>query len=125
MSKITDNYRKKKTIFLVLSVLCIVGPLMFYFGRAFICGDAVQKFTLGITFTVALVLFVINRIMKSHFRSVIWVLVLGIFTVIQSYLTVILVVSITTFLEELIFYPLYRHYKAKTMVNKEIDRRYE
>lgn len=119
----TKHYFKLMIIFLLLSWFCILGPMLFFFGRAFVVGDTTQKTTMGITFMIAAILFGINLIMKSHLRSVLWVLLLGVFVVMDHYLLIIIVFAISCFLEELIFSPLYRHYKAKTMINKEIDKR--
>ena len=119
----TKKYKKLALINFLLSAACLFGPIIFFFIRAFVVGDAAQKLSLGITFTAALVMFAVNIIMKSHLRSVIWVLLLGVFIVLKSYLAIILVFAITTFAEELIFSPLYRYYKSKARINKEIDKR--
>lgn len=119
----TAHYKKLSFIYALLSALCLFGPITFYFIRAFAFGDAKQKLTLGIVFTIALILFLVNIIMKSHLRSVIWVLLLGVFSVFSHYIAIVLVFAVTTFLEELIFSPLHRYYKSKTRISKEIDRR--
>ena len=119
----TKHYFKLMIIFLILSALCLFGPISVFFVRAFVVGDTVQKMTMGVTFTIALILFVINLVMKSHLRSVIWVLLLGVFAVLDHYLLIIIVFAVSCFLEELIFSPLYRYYKSKVRINKEIDKR--
>lgn len=121
----TKKYKKLARLYFFLCAACLLAPITFYFIRAFVCGDATQKLTLGMTFTAALVIFGINIIMKSHLRSVIWVLLLGVFTVFKSYLAIVLVFAITTFAEELVFSPLYRYYKSKARINQEIDKRME
>lgn len=119
----TKHYFKMMIVFLVLCALCLFGPISFFFVRAFVLGDNAQKLTLGITFTMAFILFVINLIMKSHLRSVIWVMLLGVFAVIDAYLAIIITFAVACFLEELIFSPLYRYYKSKLRISKEIDKR--
>ncbi|MBR2554663.1 MAG: hypothetical protein IKE94_07385 [Aeriscardovia sp.] len=119
----TKHYFKLMIIFLILSAICLFGPISVFFLRAFVVGDTAQKLTMGVTFTIALILFIINLIMKSHLRSVIWVLLLGVFAVIDHYLLIIIVFAVCCFLEELIFSPLYRYYKNKVRINKEIDKR--
>ena len=119
----TAQYKKLSFIYALLSALCLFGPITFYFIRAFVFGDATQKLTLGIVFTIALILFLVNIVMKSHLRSVVWVLLLGVFSVFSHYIAIVIVFAITTFLEELIFSPLHRYYKSKARINKEIDRR--
>lgn len=119
----TKKYKKLALLYFFLCASCLFGPIIGFFIRAFVVGDAAQKLSLGITFTAALVMFAVNIIMKSHLRSVIWVLLLGVFIVLKSYLTIILIFAITTFAEELVFSPLYRYYKSKAKINKEIDKR--
>ena len=119
----TAHYKKMKLIFFALSAACLFCPIMIYFIRAFIMGENKQKLTLGITFTIALILFMVNVAMKSHLRSVIWVLLLGVFSVFKNHISIVWVFAITTFLEELILSPLYRYYKSKLTISKEIDKR--
>lgn len=119
----TKHYLKLMIIFLVLSAICLFGPISVFFLRAFIVGDTAQKLTMGVTFTIALILFIVNLIMKSHLRSVIWVLLLGVFAVIDHYILIVIIFAVACFLEELVFGPLYRYYKNKMRINKEIDKR--
>ena len=119
----TKKYKKLSILYFWLCVSCLFGPILIFFIRAFAVGDTSHKLTLGLTFTVALILTAINLIMKSHLRSVIWVLLLGVFAVLDHYLTIILTFAITTFLEELVFSPLHRYYKSKARINAEIDKR--
>lgn len=119
----TAKYKKKALLFFLLSVACLFGPILFFFIRAFIVGDTAHKLTLGLTFTAALIMGAINIVMKSHLRSVIWVLLIGVFCVLRNYLSIIIVFAVTTFLEELIFHPLFRYYRDKAKINAEIDKR--
>ena len=113
----TQKYKRLSILYFWLCALCLFGPILFFFIRAFAVGDTAHKLTLGLTFTVALVLAVINIIMKSHLRSVIWVLLIGVFAVLDHYLAIILTFAITTFAEELVFSPLHRYYKNKARIN--------
>lgn len=119
----TAKYKKKALLFFLLSIACLFGPIMIYFFRAFIVGDTAQKLTLGVTFTVALIMGAVNIIMKSHLRSVVWVLLIGVSCVLRNYMSIIIVFAVTTFLEELIFHPLFRYYRDKAKINAEIDKR--
>ena len=119
----TQKYKRLSILYFWLCALCLFGPILFFFIRAFAVGDTAHKLTLGLTFTVALVLAVINIIMKSHLRSVIWVLLIGVFAVLDHYLAIMLTFAITTFAEELVFSPLHRYYKNKARINAEIDKR--
>lgn len=119
----TKQYKKRAILFFWLSAGCLFGPVLFFFMRAFIVGDTAHKLTLGLCFTAALIMTGCNLVMKSHLRSVIWVLLIGVFAVLKSYLAIIVVFAVTTFLEELIFSPLHRYYKDKARINAEIDKR--
>lgn len=119
----TQKYKRLAGLYFSLCAACLFGPVTFFFIRAFVCGDTGQKLTLGVTFTAAFVMFAINLIMKSHLRSVVWVLLLGITNVLYNYKTIVLVFAITTFAEELVFSPLFRYYRQKARINKEIDKR--
>lgn len=108
-----DVYRKRKWICFALAMLCLFGPILCYFTRAFIVGDTGQKLTLGLTFAVAFIFTVINAAKKTVPRSAIWFLLLGLHYVFVHFHAMILIFAITTILEELIFWPLYKYYKEK------------
>ena len=119
----TAHYRKLSILYAFLSELCMFGPIAFYFIRAFAFGDAVQKWTLGVVFTAVFVLTVLNFLMKLHLRSIVWLFLLGLFTVFSNFIAVIAVFAVTTFMDELIFSPLHKKYASKAFVQHEMDKR--
>lgn len=123
MSKETRKYKNLSILFLALSILVLVAPLAYYSIVGFIEGETTEKFTLGITFVIASILFVINILFKFHIRSTIWVLVLGIYFCLDNILPLIFMVAIGNILDEFLFTPLHKHYKSKASINKEIDKR--
>ena len=40
----TAKYKKKALLFFLLSISCLFGPILFFFLRAFVCGDAGEEF---------------------------------------------------------------------------------
>lgn len=123
MSKETRKYKNLSILFLALSILVLVAPLAYYSVVGFIDGETTEKFTLGLTFVIAAILFVINILFKFHIRSTIWVLVLGIYFCLDNILPLIFMVAIGNILDEFLFTPLHKHYKSKASINKEIDKR--
>lgn len=113
-----QTYSKRKKIFLVLSIICIVAPLIIFGLKAFILGTTAQKLVFGLTATAALIFTIINVLMKAHFRSAVWVVLYGICAVIQNITPVILVLMITSLVEEIVLWPAYKHYKVLEATEK-------
>lgn len=122
-SDITKKYQKLSHLFNFLSVFITVVPIVVYIVLGFINGEVQQKLTLGVTVTIAMLLTVVNVVFKYHMRSAIWVLVLGIYFCLKDIMPLLLLVAVSTILDEFILTPLHKSYKSKAKINKEIDRR--
>lgn len=122
-SDITIHYSKLSKIFFALSLLVTITPILVYVIMGFCEAEVKQKLTLGLTVFIALILLIVNTIMKYHIRSTLWVLVLGIYFCLDNILPLLLCVAIGTILDEFIFTPLHKSYKSKAKINLEIDRR--
>lgn len=123
MSRETRKYKALSILFLALSILVLVAPLAYYSIQGFIQGETTEKFTLGITFVIACILFVINILFKFHIRSTIWIIVIGVYFCLDNILPLILVLAVGNILDEFVFTPLHKRYKNKAIINKEIDKR--
>lgn len=123
MSKITKSSRRAANAFSVLSFLLTVAPIVIFGIQAFIAGEPHEKTTLGLTITTALILVAINAMFKLHIRSVLWILVLGIYVCLDNIQTMLLVMAITTILDEFVAVPLRNKFKKKYEINREIDKR--
>lgn len=122
-SEITKKYQRLAILFQALSIIVLVAPLAYYTILGFINGETTEKLTLGITFVIAAILFIVNVLFKYHIRSTIWILVLGIYFCIDNILPLLFMVAIGTILDEFILTPLYKSYKNKCTINREIDKR--
>lgn len=122
-SDITKKYQRLAILFQSLSIIVLVAPLAYYTILGFINGETTEKFTLGITFVIAAILFIVNVLFKYHIRSTIWILVLGIYFCIDDILPLLFMVAIGTILDEFLLTPLYKSYKNKCTINREIDKR--
>lgn len=123
MSNLTRNYKFKYKFIRAISLLLLFGPIIVYTILGFVNGTVGQKFSLGISLIIALILVLINIIMKLSLRSTIWVIILGIYLCLDNILPLLLIIAITTILDEFIFSPLYKSLKNKYIINREIDRR--
>lgn len=120
---VTTKYKILKNLFLALSIFCLSFPMTFYGIQAFIYGSKVEKFTLGAFCAVAIGMVVINFIMKIHLKSMVWLLLLGIYICLNNITTLLIMVAVCTIIEELVIHPLYKFFKSKYVINKEIDKR--
>ena len=122
-SEITKKYQRLAILFQALSIIVLVAPLAYSTILGFINGEVTEKLTLGITFVIAVILFIINILFKYHIRSTLWILVLGVYFCMDNILPLLFMVAIGTILDEFVLTPLYRSYRNKYTINREIDKR--
>lgn len=123
LTKTTKNNKILSNVFCILSLSVTFIPVILYVVKGFITGDIGEKWTMGMLLTVALLLTIINTIFKFHIRCTIWILILGIYICLDNILPLIIILAIGTILDEMLFTPLYKSYKNKYKINKEIDKR--
>ena len=125
MSKITKLYKRGAIFLTLLSVLCSIGPAIGYVIYGLISAQLVtQKASIMLCAFMAIIgslLCLISRVFT--FRSRIWVILLALISIVDSYLTMILVFAITQVMDEMIFAPAARYFRQKYSINKEIDKR--
>ena len=127
MNKITKDYKTKWMICRVLSILMTIGPLAYFFVKAYIDGEVgvTQKMTLGICTVVCAILIIINITVKKSLRSPIYIIIIGIYVCLDNLMLLFIVMAATTILDEFIFSPLASKFKNQYTINKEIDKRGE
>ena len=125
MSTMTNKYKKLSILTFLLSAMCSLCPILIYVLKAFIDKDVqeVNKYTLGIMCSVALVVTLINIVAKLHLRCIPWILLLGIYVCLRDITALLVIMAITTIIDELILVPLHKSFKNKYTINKEIDKR--
>lgn len=122
-SKVTKKYTKLKWLFRSISFLIMSVPCAYFVVVGFIQGEPVEKVSLGITAVVALILTLMNLILKANLRSRIWIILLGVSFCLDNFKTLIWIMCISTLLDELVLTPLTKYFTEKASVNKEIDKR--
>lgn len=119
----TKEYRREKWLLLILSILCNLLPIAIYTIKAFIVAGVGQKVTLGVCLTLALLFVLINIITKHRIRSTLWILLIGIYVCLDHIQSLLIIMAITTIIDEFILEPAYKRVKNKYIINKEIDKR--
>ena len=119
----TKKYKTLYILFKIMSILIIFVPLTIYIIKGFTIAQPTQKFILSAALIICIILTGINILLKMNIRSTLWVLVLGIYFCLESIQDLLLCIAISTILDEFIFTPLYKNYKSKYSINKEIDKR--
>lgn len=121
----TNKYKFLKNLFTFLSVWCNTGPLVYFILRALFSGEvtATKKVTLTFTVMACLVLVALNAIKKYNLKSPTFILIIGLYIALDNLLALFIILGVTTMLDEFVFTPLKKKYKAKYIINKEIDKR--
>ena len=119
----TKEYKKKVFWLQFFSFLTTILPVLIFVILGFINGSAGQKFTLGICALIAGILTLINLMFKYKIRSSIWILLIGIYVCVDNIIPLLIIIAISTIIDEFILEPLVKSYKAKYIINKEIDKR--
>lgn len=125
-SRFTKECRFKLWFFRILDWICLAAPLIIYVIIALSSGDAIvaQKVAVVSTTMVALILTAFNVISQKKLRCPIWIILIGLFVAIRDYLMpLIIILAITSILDDLVFTPLISYYKTKLISNKAIDER--
>lgn len=116
---------KTKLFWLRFALFIILAtPLFYFFVSALAMGaEAWKKVTLVSTSMLSLVLIGVNFIFKFHLRSPLWIILIGIHTVMDNVIVLIILLAITSLIDELFLTPWIKSTKAKLITNKEIDLR--
>lgn len=123
MSTSTRKYKHLSRLMAFLSALVLLGPMFYYVATGFVIASPAGQYALGAFSIIAILLTVVNLIFKFRLRSPIWLVVLGIYLAIETILPLILCLAIGTVLDEFVFSPLHKRFKAKYTINAEIDKR--
>lgn len=125
-----SQFTKKSRLLLwtwrIIDWLCLFAPLLTYL----IIGLANNNVTTGAKVTLvamlflALILTAINVIAQKHLRCPIWVLLIGLYVAMDKYLMpLIIILAVTSVLDDLVFTPIIHYYYTQTVASKTIDKR--
>ncbi len=123
----TKKCRFMLWFFRILDWICLAAPLIIYIGLALSNGDAIvyQKVAVVSTTLIALILTLSNVISQKKLRCPIWIMLIGLYVAMRDYLMpLIIILAITSVLDDLVFTPLISYYRSKLISNKAIDARF-
>lgn len=119
----TEKYKKIYIYSRILSALLVIIPVIVYTVLGFVQGTVGSKVVLGACLTTALIFVIINVIAKHKIRSTIWIILIGLYMACSNIIPLLIIIAISTIIDEFILEPLCKKYKEKYVINKEIDKR--
>ena len=119
----TEKYKKKARFYSFLSFFITVVPILIYVVIGFIEGTIGQKITLGMCLVAVVILVILNLLFKHIPRCGVWTFLAGLAYACNNMVPLLLIMAITTALDELVLSPLAKKYKNLYTINKEIDKR--
>lgn len=123
ISDTTKHYRRGARITGLLSALCVVGPLVYFAVAALIAAEPATKMVIAVEILVGIILGIVNLLLKTRPRCLFWLILLGAYYAFGSIITVLTIMFVACFADEVILSPLHRYYKGKARINGEIDKR--
>lgn len=120
----TKSLRRQLWLFRILDMICLLAPVLIYIGIALSSDgiQTVQKVAVVSTTLIAIILTVFNVIAQKRLRCPIWIILIGLFVAIKEMLLpLIIILAITSVLDDLVFTPLIGHYKTALIASKEVD----
>ena len=127
-SKHTKRCRLKLWLFRILDWVCLFMPLIIYIGIALASNEAIvaQKVAVVSTTMIALMLSGFNVIAQKRLRCPIWIIIIGLYVAVRDYLMpLIIILAVTSVLDDLVFTPIIDYYHTKLIANKAMDERLE
>lgn len=132
MSERTRKLKNKVIILTLLSIALLFGPLVYYFAEAaiatFLGGTTTATVANVSIFSTSVIIFgiltIIAAVRKCVFKSSMWVLLIGLYLLLDNILYAVVVIGVCQILDELVVSPLRKHYKQKLVINQEIDKRF-
>lgn len=120
----TKKLRTWLIILTVLSLLLNIGPVAAYCVIGLVQGTLlIEKVALSMTIFVVAILSVIAWANKLVLRSRLWILLAGLFFVLDAFAAPLIIIGVCQVLDELFVCPIKKKIKTRYVVNKEMDRR--
>lgn len=120
----TKKLRFWLIILIILSFLLNVGPVATYCIIGLVQGTAlIEKVALSMTIFVVAILSVIAWANKLVLRSRLWIILAGLFFVLDAFITPLIILGVCQVLDELLVCPIKHTIKTRYTINKELDRR--
>lgn len=104
------------------SFLCNVGLIIYFIVYGYATGGTTTKYTMTMAAMAGITLSIVSAVLKKHWRTPLVLICAGLYFVVDKYMAVLITLAVAIMLDELIFSPLYQHYKLKYTIDREIVR---
>ena len=121
----TKKYKRMRNIYGGISLVCTVGPLLYFVVLAMLTATPAQKVAISAMAFAGVIICLVNACMKVHPRCVFWLVLLAAYYALGNILEVLYIMAATCFLDEIWFTPAYKYANSKYSINKEIDKHHE
>ena len=125
-SSYTTKTRRILWVLRGLNVLLLFVPVIVYVIIALANGGvtAPGKVSIVASVMISIILTTFNVIAKNHLRCPRWIILIGLYVAFrESLLPLIIMLAITSALDDFVFTPLIKHYKAELETSRVIDKR--
>ena len=125
-SNFTKRLRTKLWLCRILGWILLFTPVLVYVCIALFSDGVLVAGRVSVVASVlvASMLTAFNVIAQKRMRCPIWILVIGLYVAVRDWLLpLIIILAVTSVLDDLVFTPLISHYKARMEASKVIDDR--
>lgn len=122
----TDKVRFRYWFFLIFDVALLLVPAAVYIIIALANGQITigKKFICSFAAVVAIILTVMNMFLQKKKRSVIWIVLIGLYIAIKELLLpLIIMLGTASILDDFLLGPMIQHYKISLKASKVYDKR--
>lgn len=120
----TKKCRFLTALFWALGFSVSVLPFLVYAVIGFVDAGTADKMVLTLGAVAAAVIGLTNFFFKKHLRSPLWILLLVLYIVLDEITPLLICAAVGCVLDELLFTPLCAHFRSKTLINSELDKRH-
>ena len=120
----TKKCRLLTALFWSLGFGVSVLPFLVYAVIGFVDAGTTEKLVLTLGAVAAAVIGLTNFFFKKHLRSPLWILLLVLYIVLDEITPLLICAAVGCVLDELLFTPLCAHFRSKTLINSELDKRH-
>ena len=127
-SDFTKSVQMRLWLYRIMDWVILFMPVFIYIVMALADGGVTKtgKVSVVATVMIALILTVFNIFRQKELRFPIWIALIGLYVAFkEQLLPLIIILAITTTIDELIFKPLIGYYKTKYISSKTYDQRRE
>lgn len=120
----TKKCRLLTALFWSLGFGVSVLPFLVYAVIGFVDAGTTEKLVLTLGAVAAAIIGLTNFFFKKHLRSPLWILLLALYMVLDEITPLLICAAVGCVLDELLFTPLCAHFRSKTLINSELDKRH-